>query len=244
VTQLNQILAVEKGVKTRVDRAVTDAYHQLQKAPLLSGIARTYQPRDDEGERLPSEATKVQIKADTVLDGIADHLTRLIDVVATKDAANCRARGEVVVDGRMLLANVPVTTLLFLEKKLTDIATIIGKLPVLDPSETWTFDQAANCWATEPVQTVRTKKVPRNHVLAEATDRHPAQVQMYTEDTVAGYWTTVKFSGALPATRVAQLARRVDKLREAVQVAREQANSAEVTDVEHGAVIFDYLFAE
>ena len=49
------------------------------------------------------------------------------------------------------------------------------------------------------MQTLRTKKVPRNHVKAEATEKHPAQVEVYYEDVAVGYWTTVKFSGALPA---------------------------------------------
>lgn len=244
MTQLNQILAVEKGVKTRVARAVTDGYHALQKAPLLSGISRTYLPRDDEGETLPGEATKVQVKAETVLTGITDHLTRLFDVVATKDAANCRARGEVTVGGQLLLANVPVSTLLFLEKQLTDMHTVIAKLPVLDPAETWRYDQNADCWANEPAKTVRTKKIPRNHVKAAATDKHPAQVELYFEDRVVGDWTTTRFSGAVPAARVTTLTRRLHALREAVQVAREQANSCEVADVSIGETIFSYLLSE
>ncbi|MBA2680632.1 MAG: hypothetical protein H0U76_19830 [Ktedonobacteraceae bacterium] len=47
-----------------------------------------------------------------------------------------------------------------LEKQLVDLHTFVRKLPVLDPSETWTLDSSADCWATEPVQTLKTKKVP------------------------------------------------------------------------------------
>nr|WP_233508231.1 hypothetical protein [Spongiactinospora gelatinilytica] len=115
MTKLNQILAVEKGVKSDVQRKVTDAYQQIQKAPLLSGISRTYQPIDDEGEQLPPEATRVQVQAETVLKGVGEVLTRLFDVTATKDWANCAAKADVMVDGSVLLADVPVTYLLFLE---------------------------------------------------------------------------------------------------------------------------------
>ena len=73
----------------------------------------------------------------------------------------------------MLLSDVPVTYLLFLEKQLVDLHTFVRKLPVLDASETWAFDASADCWATEAIQTVRTKKIPRNHVKAEATEHHP-----------------------------------------------------------------------
>jgi hypothetical protein len=90
---------------------------------------------------------------------------------------------------------------------------------------------------------VRTKKVPRNHVKAEATEKHPAQVEVYHEDVVVGYWRTVKFSGALPAQRVNELLERVEKLQAAVKFAREDANGTEVTDQKPGKKVFDYLFA-
>jgi hypothetical protein len=115
-------------------------------------------------------------------------------------------------------------------------------LPTLDASELWSFDQAADCWATEPVQTTKTKKIPRNHVKAEATEKHPAQVEVYYEDVVVGHWKTVKFSGALPAKRIKELLERVDELQQAVKYAREEANNTEVTDQHLGGKIFGYLF--
>jgi hypothetical protein len=133
--------------------------------------------------------------------------------------------------------------LLFLEKQLVDLHTFIKKLPVLDASETWTLDTSADCWATEPVQTVRTKKIPRNHVKAEATDKHPAQVEVYYEDVTVGYWRTVKFSGALPARRVNELLERVERLQEYVKFAREEANNLEVEDQKVGATVLGWLFA-
>ncbi len=241
--KLNQIIAIEKGTKSRSLQELTEAHHALQKPALLSGISRTYRPKDEEGEQLPSESTKVQIKAEDIIRDTVESLTRLFNVVATKDWANCKAKADVVVDGKKLLSNVPATYLLFLEKQLVDLHTFIKKLPVLDASETWTFDPSADCWATEPVQTVKTKKVPRNHVKAEATDKHPAQVEVYYEDITVGYWRTVKFSGALPARRVNELLARVEKLQEAVKFAREEANNMEVEDIKTGAAIFNYLFA-
>src|SRR5215831_14089262 len=198
VAKLNQIIAVEKGVKSRSFQELTEAHHALQKPTLLAGIARTYRPKDEEGEQFPPESTKVQVKAEDIIRQTVDVLTKLFDVTATKDWTNCKAKADVVVDGRTLLTHVPATYLLFLEKQLVDLHTFIKKLPVLDASETWIFDASADCWATEPVQTAKTKKIPRNHVKAEATDTHPAQVEVYYEDVVVGYWKTVKFSGALP----------------------------------------------
>jgi hypothetical protein len=244
MARLNQIIAIEKGIKSQSFQDLTEAHHELQKPALLSGIARTYRPKDEEGEQLPAESTRVQIKAEDVIRKTVEVLTRLFDVTATKDWTNCRARADVVVEGRTLLAQVPATYLLFLEKQLVDLHTFVKKLPVLDAAETWVFDSSADCWATEPVQTMRTKKVPRNHVKAEATDKHPAQVEVYHEDVTVGYWRTVKFSGALPARRVNELLARVERLQEAVKFAREEANNAEVDEQKVGERLFDYLFAE
>ncbi|HEY7125777.1 MAG TPA: hypothetical protein VH540_17610 [Ktedonobacterales bacterium] len=241
-TKLNQIIAVEKGVKSRSYQDLTEAHHALQKQTLLSGISRTYRPRDEEGEQLPPESTKVQTKAQDIIRQTVDVLTKLFDVTATKDWANCKAKANVVVDGQTLLTDVPATYLLFLEKQLTDLHTFVKKLPVLDASETWTFDASADCWATEPVQTLRTKKVPRNHVKAEATEKHPAQVEVYYEDVTVGFWRTIKYSGALPAQRVNELLSRVEKLQQAVKFAREEANSLEVEDIKVGETVFKYLF--
>lgn len=242
-TQLNQIVALEKGVKSRSYADFTAAHHQLQKPAPLAGISRTYKPKDDEGEQLPPESTRVQVRTTDVLKDVQAALTRLFDVTLTKDVANGAAKATIVVDGTVLASDIPVTYLLFLEKQLADLLTFVTKLPVLDAAEAWSYDEATDAYATPPTQTTRSKKVPRNHVKAEATDKHPAQVEMYFEDVLVGYWTTVKFSGALPQARVNELKARVIKLSEAVKIAREQANSTVITDQKVGDKIFGYLFA-
>ena len=241
--KLNQIIAIEKSIKNQSLRELTDAHQLLQKPALLNGIARTYRPIDDEGDQFPPESTRVQVQSDKVIEQTISILTKLFDVVATKDWANGDATADVVVDDETILENVPVTYLLFLEKQLADLHTFIKKLPTLDPAELWSFDESQNAWATEPVQTTKTKKIPRNHVKSEATKEHPAQVEVYYEDVVVGYWRTIKYSGALPEVRRATLLERVRTLQEAVKFARETANSIDVEDRSIGKAVFDYLFA-
>ena len=242
VPKLNQIIAVEKGVKSKSFADLTDAHHAVQKTGPLAGISRSYQPKDEEGEQLPPESTRVQLKAEEILRAVAGSLTRLFDVTATKDWSNLTARADIVVDGQTIAREVPVTYLLFLEKQLVDLHTFVKKLPVLDAAESWTRDDSTDSWKTDPVRTIRTKKVPRNHVKAEATEKHPAQVDVYYEDVAVGYWTTVKFSGALPAKRVNDILDRVLKLQTAVKFAREEANNVEVVDQRVGGAVFGYLF--
>jgi len=67
-------------------------------------------------------------------------------------------------------------------------------------------------------------------------------VEVYYEDVAIGYWTTVKFSGALPAKRVSEILDRVEKLQQAVKFAREEANGTQAVDRKVGEKVFGYLF--
>ena len=243
MAKLNQIIAIEKGIKSKSVQQIADTQKKVAKSSLFSGISRTYRPKDEEGEQLPPESNKVQLTADDIIRQTREFLTKLFDITATKDWTNCHAHADVVVEGQTLLTQVPVSYLLFLEKQLSDLQNFINKLPTLDASETWTFDPNADCWATEPIQSLKTFKMPRNHVKAEATEHHPAQVEVYYEDVTIGYWRTVKFSGALPAQRIHELLTRLEKLQQAVKFAREEANSTEAEEQRVGERIFNYLFS-
>lgn len=239
--KLNQVIALAKGAKANGESALTQAYHQIQRTAQMVGITRAYKPRDDDGETLPAEGTKLQVRVDKVLKSVVAPQTRLLDLTATMDAGNQAAKADVVVDGETVLAQVPVTTLLTLEKKLVDYATFVSKLPVLDPSEDWQYSDTSESYQTPPSSKTRSKKVPRNHVKAAATDKHPAQVEVYFEDVIVGDWTTINFSGAVTEARRRELMDRVAALQAAVKVAREQANMTEVPDVKIGATVFEFL---
>jgi hypothetical protein len=243
MAKLNQILAIEKGIKTRVYAEFTELHQATQKPALMNGFHKSYQPRDEDGETYPSESLKVQHNAGDVMERVGKSLTELFDITAAKDFANCTARADVIVDGRTLLTAVPATYLLFLEKQLGDLSTFVAKMAELDPGSDWSVDPGTGLFKTEPTATQRTRKVQRAIVLYDATEHHPAQTQLITEDVVAGSWTTIKYSGALPAPRKKVLLARIEKLSNAVKFAREQANAAEAAEQKLGKEVFDFLFA-
>lgn len=241
MAKLNQVVAVEKGVKSRVYAEFSEMHKQSQKPDLFTGFAKNYRKRDEEGEEYPPERKKVQLVAGTMLAQAATLLTELFDVTATKDWANCHARADVTVDGEVLLAQVPVPFLLFLEKQLSDLHTFVDKIPTLDESDDWQDDPNSGLFKTAAIPTQRTKKVQRPVVMYEATKEHPAQTQLITEDVTVGYWDTVKHSGALPIPRKALLLERLEALSKAVKFAREQANAADAPEQNVGRKIFEYL---
>lgn len=240
-TKLNQIIAVESGLKTRAQDELTKLHQIAQKPALFAGLSRAYQPRAEDGQALPAETQIVQVKVEDLLRAAEQILSRLYDVTATRDYANCAALADVVVDGKPLIKDVPVTYLLFLEKKLIDLHTFLKKLPVLDASEVWRFSNEQNLYATEPAASIRTQKVPRVIVKYDATPEHPAQVEMFMEDQPVGAWTQVRYSGAAPAATIEELVARVEKVQQAVKFAREQANNIEVTAVRIAKPLFDFV---
>jgi hypothetical protein len=239
--KLTVVLGLLKGVKTRTHGVVSALHQQSQKPALYAGQIRTYEPREDGGEQRPSESQRVQLKAADVLEQLAEQFTRLTDLSATRDEANTVARADVVVDGQTLLRNVSAMTLLFLEKQLADWRTIVVKLPTLASDQSWTLDAGTGLHRTDPVKSVSTKKVLRNHTIHPGNDKHAPQVKTYEEDVPVGDWTTIRLSGALPVTRQRELIERLDKLVDAVKSARERANLVEVEDAKVGAVMYDYL---
>lgn len=236
MTQLHQLLAVVPGVKQRAQKALTAFYHQVQKAEPFTGISKTYEPKDEEGDRLPGEYNRVQLEADKLLADVIGQLVPMYNLVGSIDRTNLAATASITIDGKVILADVPVATLLWLEKQLADFRTVLDAIPTLNPQFTWERN-ANGIWATPPILTSRSKKLPRNHVKAKATDKHPEQVEVYHEDVIVGTWSTQPMSGGMPATEVRRLRERLEKLRDAVKDARTRANTVAAETLDAGAIL-------
>jgi len=238
------VIAVEKGVKTKVNQQVDALYKVFKKPALFDGFTKTYKKdREDDGEDLPPQIQKVQYVADQVAGDVARLLTQLFDVEAQKDLANMKAAANIEIDG-LSLGPFPVTYLLFLEKILTDMHTIMGHAPTLDPAEEWSRDPARGLHMTKPTMTARTKKVQKALVLLAPTEKHPGQAVQITEDQVVGKYEQIKLTGAWPEARKRQVVERVEELLAAIKYAREQANVIEAPEVKVGKKVFDWILAE
>ena len=244
MTKLNQLLAIEKGVAGAAARALTDAYQLAQKSAVFTGLNRVYTPKDDDGDRLPSESTRVQQTVTGLVRSVTPRLAAWLNVEWEKDTANTRAKADVVVDGATLVADAPVTYLLWLEKRLIDLRTFVEKWPTLDPAEVWAPEPITGLYATPAQETTRSQKVMKALVLYPATDKHPAQTKEYTVDVPVGTWATTKLSGAVAQSEKNAALDRVEKLLAAARAAREAANSIDVTTdaAEPGRAITDYVF--
>lgn len=242
-SKLHQIIAVLTGKKTRAEKLLGDAHHGW-KPDLIMGLSRTYEPLDAEGEKQPPENKRVQVRVSEVAKRIAGELAEYFDVQATQETGNTIAAADAVVDGKTLLKNIPVGALLFLEKRLTDLRTFVQQIPTLPTDKEWSFDEASNAYVTPVTQNVRTSKVPTTHVKFQPTEHQPGQAEIIYIDKVIGYYSTRHFSGAILASTQAEMLDRVEKLLEAVKVARETANSVEVDTVKVGQPVMDFIFGK
>lgn len=246
MTKLNQIIAIENGEKARANKASAPLFHTLKAEAQFAGLTRTYEPLDEQGEQLPEESARVKAIVNEVIADFVKHNTRLLDVSATKDRTNQGATADVVVNDRTIITAAPVTFLLPFEKFLAqEVRGLVETIPVLDPAQDWepSGSEREGIYETPTIRRHRTKKVNKVLELSPATDKHPAQVTLVAEDVLAGYWNEKKFSGAVPASRKAELVERVENLIAAVKFAREQANDTQVIDLKVGESVFGYLFA-
>lgn len=163
--KLNQINALVTGRKSEVEKGVTEIYKVLQKPELFMGREGVYRPDDEaNGEKLPREHQKVQHTVNDLLHTAQLKWTELWDLSATQDTANQKAKANIEVDGTLVLADVPVTTLLFLEKQINDVESMITKIPTPDAAEDWTYDGNVGLLRSQVTISARTRKDRKRHV--------------------------------------------------------------------------------
>lgn len=243
MTKLNQINALVTGRKSEVEKGVTEIYKILQKPELFTGREGIYRPDDEvNGEKLPREHQKVQHTVQQLLKTVQEKWTELWDLTCTQDTANQAAKANIEIDGQVILTDVPVTTLLFLEKQINDVESMVTKVPTPDAAEDWHYDGNVGLLRSKVTESARTKKEPSHYTKAEPTKEHPAQVEFFHRDVKVGTWQKTAFSGAMPADTKTAILSRLKKLKDAVKVARESANMLDAKSQKIAESIFGYIF--
>jgi len=242
--KLHQILAVENGSRAQAEKDKTEIYRKLKKSELLEGQYNEYQPVKEDGEKLPTERQILQARAPELLKDLFELVERIFDLVATRDYGNMKTKADVILeDGTVLFKDAPTHFLIWVEKQLDDLHTVIAGLPILPPDIEWVYDENQNCYRNkQEVKTHKTAKIAYPLLLHPATDKHPAQVVEKVRDETVGYWTKIRYHGGLPADKVKAAKDRVEALQKAVKFAREKANEVEVEQKKVGGEILKYIF--
>jgi len=124
MTTLAQIIGVERGVRAETTTWLTQAKDVLRATDLMQGRNRTYAPTEGRLGQ-PDESQRVQVNPERVFVQLRARLGRWWDLSATKKAGDTRASANVVLDdGTVLLEDVPVDMLIFLEGQLAELLKI------------------------------------------------------------------------------------------------------------------------
>ena len=242
-SRLSHVIAITKDVKTAANSELSKLYKALAKADLFKGQTKAWTPAEEDGIKYQEKDILVQKRTDDVLDQCVLQWTNLMDAEATRDFANMGAFASVEVDGVILLADAPVPFLLSLEKQLKDMAGVLARIPELDPSEPWAYDDGTRMYRGKPTETYKSKKVKTPRVVVEATEKHPAQWTELTEDIIEGTWVTTNLSGCMSASKKKAMLEKVNKLRQAVHIAREEANSSPAPAQAVGKPLFEFILS-
>lgn len=246
MSKLHELLAVESDLAGTYAKIIEETKVNFTKHP--DRYFGQHQRTEFLDENAPKEADIHKEMDDTVpakLEYTSEHIIRYLDVVYQKEKTNQQAVADLVVDGITLAKSVPATFLLGLESKLKKVRdNVYASIPTLQPGIKWEEDKVMGKGVykrAKPDEKYRTKKVMKNHVVAEATKEHPAQVQTYYEDEKIARVITDTWCGMISPAQKSALLGRIDKLIRAVKKARQRANTAGVVKSTIGKEIFDYI---
>lgn len=249
-TKLHELLAVETNLdgqaqKTRAEltKTFTDKRH------LFSETLVTYKPDEENAVATVEQQSAIQSTVKSEVTWLSKILAKAWDAAHQIDVANTLAKADVLDEdtGKVILKDVPATSLLQLEKRVKELHDFIVAIPTLDPAKGFKPDpdKGAGYFRANDVTKPRTKKVFVPLVLAPATKEHAAQVKEGWEDRPVGHVLQQEWSSLITPAMKADLLDNCDKLQRSLKKARAKANEQEV-DVKAqkvSAELLEYVFA-
>lgn len=245
--KLHELLAVSTSQTTQSNKLRQDLSNTFEKKRhLFEQKLVTFTPSAEGASAVTEQQSDIQSTVAKELEWIAPHLAKTLDISLQIEDANTRAKADVMLpDGTVLLADVPATTLLPLQKRIAELQQLIASIPTLDPAKGFQPDEAAGkgIFKARPIRKNRTAKVQEPLVLAPATEQHAAQVQLVSKDVVTGTIVEEEWSGLITPAQKADLLERVELVSRAVRAARSRANEAEVDKTKRiGKPLLDFIF--
>jgi len=241
---LVEIISLSQRASTTLAQLFNEAIGTFtKKAEHFSGQLRNYETEGEDDIQYDSEDTLVVTNTEDKLNYVLKAFTEAVDLNLTKENTNAEAVGTIEVDGNVWKENIPVNAILTAETHVKRLRDLILSVPTLEPKEKWikTKDNKPALYISDKKSRIKTKKVETFQTVAEATDKHPAQVEKVFNDVIAGRWETILLSGKIRPSTKSQMLKKVDNLSGVFQNAREAANNATVKDLKMGKMICDYV---
>lgn len=233
--KLHELLAVEGNLETQAGKLTAELKNSFEKKRHLFEEKRIVFTPNGEGQQSVVEAqSNIQTTVLKELELLSPFLAKSIDASYRVSEANTVARADVKLEldsgDITLLAGVPATTLLELEKRLAEITNLLNMVPTLDPAKGFEPDtnKGVGFYQARKVNKTRTKKEKVVLVKYAATKEHPAQTELIDQDSPVGTVQEQEWSGLITPSEKSELLARVDILSRAVRQARSRANEVEI----------------
>ena len=241
--KLHEILAIEQDRKNKANLSIGESKKLFTKnIATFDGMVKKYVPTEEDAEQIPDESKELVATVKQTLEKASTSIITAINATLSKEETNASgvAQAELVLDGKSF-GSFAATTLLSLESHLVKVLDMYKAIPTLDASKKWEFDEQNDCYRTAEEVKFRTIKRPKVIVKYEATEKHPAQTELINIDFQVGRYETTYFSGRITPLQKSKLVDKIEKLIEAVKVARSKANNVEVKNIKLGENIFEFL---
>src|SRR3954468_11286152 len=244
--KMHELLAVSEDLKGQATKTRSDLISTFStKSHHFRKKVVTFRSNQPGVEASTESQSDIQTTLKKELDWVVGFVSKAVDSGYQIDIGNTTAKADLVVDG-LTIKDIPATSLLQLEKHLVQVRELAQAIPTLDPAQGFQLDpdSGKGIWKARDVVKERTKKDKKVLTLAPATDKHPAQVQVYDVDAPTGTLLEQEWSSlTTPATK-SEVLSRCDTLLQAVKKARSRANSIEldVTANQIGKKLLDYVF--
>lgn len=243
---LHELLAVEGDLRSTRDRERDSVLYDFanQPAQFLGAIKNLKMFNDSRS----GEEQEVRVEvADTVAERIAKVtkcFARYWDLRLQKESANQMATADVIINGKVIFPDIPVTFLLNMEEELRQLKKVYMAMPTLKPGVEWVPDEIKGRGiyrSKYPTETSKTEKTIQHKVIVEATEHFPAQCEKWTEDRPIGKFITENWSGMVSDSDKAMRVARVDTMLNAFKQARQRANCTQTDPMQIGRDILAYI---
>lgn len=245
MTKLHELLAVAGDTAATQTKINEEAKGTFSKKPelFLASTTSVLHLAESEKELDTEESKEMTTTVADKLKYIVRANVRALDVYLQKEAANQKAVGDIIIDGKAIAEKVPATALLGLETKLAELRKVYEAIPTLAPGPKWEIDsqRGVDVYRSSAETKFRTRKTLKPVLMHPPTEHHPAQVQAVNEDVPVARIVEQKWSGMLTSAQKSDLLERIDQLIRAVKRARQRANMETVEKREIGNVLFKHI---
>jgi hypothetical protein len=252
----HELLAIETDINGKTNVMLNESAKVFDQSSKFDEFTKTYRAFDDGDKDIPeAERKKMTTTVDERLKYLTKSLTASINILCSKEATNQEAKSDIIIrdeDGNVeatLAKDVPVCALLQLEKRFTEYRKLYVRIPTFNTDTLWVKGlnaEGEECYVEKESRlNIRTVTETVNEEFdpnpVKGSDKYKLETRQVKVNKPRGEYTTVTKTGRISPKEKANLLERVDKVLAAIKIARANANSIDVKEMNIGKSLLDFI---